>query len=205
MSKNNVNAKNSILNAINNLIEANSKNNPYDKTFIGRITAIGSNNQYNVAINGKIYENIKGLPLFSFNLNDMVYCLAPQGNLNQLRIILGLGKPGLKIGDCEVDAIESISLTSNGYVKYKSGLIIQWGEQRWARTNSNVTKDVSLNIAFSTSNYSVTATLYESSENGYHITTTALFSKNETQFRLGCFVVNVSSYCSGFDWIAIGY
>ena len=164
---NNTSAKtrSAIVSAINNLIESNSKNNPYDKTFIGRITdnTNSSKNLYNVSINGKIYENIKGLPLFNFKNNSMVYCIAPQGNMNLLRIILSLDNNvdlsfknlniqkldisgidlqnisnylsisslntlnGLKVNDKMVDSIDSMSLTANGYIKYTSGLIIQWG------------------------------------------------------------------------------
>ena len=56
-----------ILNAIEILINSNSKKDPYDKTFIGRISAINGNNKYNVVINGRTYENIKGLPFLNYN------------------------------------------------------------------------------------------------------------------------------------------
>lgn len=176
---NNTNTKtrNAIVSAINNLIESNSKNNPYDKTFIGRITdnTNGSKNLYNVSINGKIYENIKGLPLFNFKNNSIVYCIAPQGNMNLLRIVVSLDKNidiilkdiyandinadiinvgssqltdgtgllnlananGMKINSNDVDTIVSKSLTTNGYIKYSSGLIIQWGIFTPSGTNAD--------------------------------------------------------------------
>lgn len=200
---NNTNTKtrNAIVSAINNLIEANSKDNPYDKTFIGRITddTNSSKNLYNVSINGKIYENIKGLPLFNFKNNSIVYCIAPQGNMNLLRIVVSLDKNidiilkniyanninantidsneissdiisvgssqltdstgllnltnanGMKINSNDVDPIVSKSLTTDGYIKYSSGLTIQWGR-------GNIATGKSFPITFSNNVWIVSAT-----------------------------------------------
>lgn len=108
-SKNGVDVRNSMLNAIETLID--SKSYSYDKTFIGRIISVNGNNYYNVKINGKIYNNIKGLPLFQFKRNGLVYCFAPQGNLNQLMIILSLDDVNINVD--KIYPIGSIYISVN--------------------------------------------------------------------------------------------
>lgn len=234
------NARNSILNAINNLIDSNKKDNPYDKTFIGRIKTVNGNNLYDVIINGKTYQNIKGLPLFNYNVNSIVYCLAPQGNMNQLRIILDLDKnidiilkniyadninantinsdvinigssqltdsagllnlinvSGMKINLNDVDAIVSKSLTTDGYIKYSSGLIIQWGRGSIATAKS-------FPLAFSNDVWAVVATSMPESSIGTYANLN-IYSLSTSGFtaRMGG---SSSTDTSGsrFSFIAIG-
>lgn len=57
----------------------------FDKTYIGRITTINSNNTYSVEINTLIYDNIKTMG-GECELNEMVKIKAPQNNMNNMYI-----------------------------------------------------------------------------------------------------------------------
>lgn len=225
------NTRNSILNAINNLIDSNQKDNPYDKTFIGRIKTVKGNNLYDIIINGKTYQNIKGLPFFNYNVNSVVYCLAPQGNMNQLRIILDLDKKvnlncdnintkeivmgntsiedinglleisnsqGVNINNNSVETIIDKSLTANGYIKYSSGLIIQWG-------SASIAQDIRagqiyLNTSFTTTDYSIILQLGTPSTINQYMNGSGINSKT-----ISYFVYSTECYANNMNWIAIGY
>lgn len=90
--QNGVEIREAMLNAIDNLVYSNEKTSPYDRTFLGRIKSVKGNNKYDVIINSKIYVDILGIKSFEVSENDIVYCIAPQGNMNLLRVLFSLSK-----------------------------------------------------------------------------------------------------------------
>ena len=87
-----VEIRNSILDAMENLISSNKKSSSFDKMFLGRIKSVKGVNLYDVVINGKLYTNVQGIKSFEVNINDIVFCIAPQNNINMLRVLFSLSK-----------------------------------------------------------------------------------------------------------------
>lgn len=104
----------------------------------------------------------------------------------------------LKFAGNNAEAIVSSSLGANGYMKYKSGLIIQWGSIVTPLTNANKT---TLPIAFSNKNYIVCANTsgITSQINLYAIACTPV---STTQFYA---LANYNSQSINAKYIAIGY
>lgn len=90
--QNGVEIREAMLNAIDNLVYSNEKTSPYDRTFLGRVKSVKGNNKYDVIINSKTYIDILGIKSFEVSENDIVYCIAPQGNMNLLRVLFSLSK-----------------------------------------------------------------------------------------------------------------
>ena len=95
---------------------------------------------------------------------------------------------GNNLGD---SAIVAKSLGANGYVKYVSGLIVQWGVCTANSTNSGI---LTLPIAFSSKNYSITAQPISNVSNNT-ITIDTLNVNNCKYYKTA----------DAFKWIAIGY
>lgn len=111
--------RSAMLDAISTLIKSNEKTNPYDKTYIGRIDKSRGNDKYDVVINGKTYTNIPALSIFSFNKYDIVWCKAPQNNMNQLRITVGLSKNKFEeiiANNIVSNKITTDNIDSNSYI-----------------------------------------------------------------------------------------
>lgn len=87
-----VEIRNSILEAMENLISSNKKSSSFDKMFLGRVKSVKGVNLYDVVINGKLYTNVQGIKSFEVNINDIVFCIAPQNNINMLRVLFSLSK-----------------------------------------------------------------------------------------------------------------
>lgn len=86
----------------------------------------------------------------------------------------------------------------NGYMKLLNGIIIQWG--RVSSIPTSGARNVTLPTAFSSTNYSVTATMNSHTEaGGSRIMVT---DKQTSNFNLDW---TSSSHQDGADWIAIGY
>lgn len=87
-----VEIRNSILDAMGNLISTDKKSSSFDKMFLGRIKNVKNTNLYDVIINGKTYANVQGIKSFEVNTNDIVFCIVPQNNINMLRVLFSLSK-----------------------------------------------------------------------------------------------------------------
>lgn len=91
-----------------------------------------------------------------------------------------------------VTAMSSQSLSSNGYVKYNNGLIIQWGY-------SSVDNDqVTLPTPFSNTNYRVCATYMNTSSIGSSYGHVVTYPTSTTSFY-------ANTEAGTYQWIAIGY
>ena len=206
--RNGADIRDSMLDAITNLISSNEKSYSYDKTYIGRISAVLGNNKYDVVINGKKYTKIPSTSLLSFNKNEVVYCLAPQGNLNQLRIMTPL-KSDMNI-ITELASKEKVVSKGNYYVKYESGLIVQWGTINWTRTNGIHKQWILFPITFGSYNYSVSTTIIDDvadvdTDSSAHIVCTAMMRQALDGCYFGAYPYDSNSYSSGIYYIAIGY
>lgn len=87
---------------------------------------------------------------------------------------------------------------SNGYIKFNNGIIIQWGRTA-TLTDSSAT--FTFPIAFTSTNYSVSATPSNASSN---YVTAKVKGKSTTKCTVICFAINQSG-SSPVDILAIGY
>lgn len=78
------NALRSLIKTTLNATDAKIKKAPFDKTLKGKITQTLSSGKYKVMINGNEYT---AKSKAEYNVNDIVYVLAPRGNYNDLIII----------------------------------------------------------------------------------------------------------------------
>ena len=93
--------------------------------------------------------------------------------------------------------ITESNLTTNGYVKYGNGLIMQWGIQ----TATSATETVTFPIAFSRKCFNVILTDYLSTDTGGASDTSLIKTlPTKTQVEISC-VTAVTS----FFWQAIGH
>ena len=98
----------------------------------------------------------------------------------------------------DLEAVVAKALTVNGgYVKYKSGLIIQWGMQNAPEAVNKVT--VNLPISFSNNRYMVTTSLWD--DNLTTISTTSVHQHTVNSFN----VYTVTPTSASRIWHAIGY
>ena len=72
-----------ILNAIKILLQASIKNLEFDKTIVGSISVVGTNNQYTVKISGKEYT-VKDTATYA--VNDLVWIRIPCNNYSSMFI-----------------------------------------------------------------------------------------------------------------------
>ena len=108
------------------------------------------------------------------------------------------------------EAIVAKSLGANGYIKYASGLIVQWGTISNTPNGESGTV-ITFPISFTSTNITVVATLSSSNsgESGY-IRLVELSTKTTTSFKAWVKRVTSGSSISyettkDFNWIAIGY
>ena len=94
--------------------------------------------------------------------------------------------------------MSQFSKSKNGYIKLLNGIIIQWGRVDSISTSSYTT--VTLPIAFTSTNYSVSATMNSITEVG----NSRLFVRDK---KTASFGLDWTSpiHADGADWIAIGY
>ena len=95
------------------------------------------------------------------------------------------------VGGYDVLTNLGASLSSDGYQKFSSGLILQWGSEDNATT-------VTLPTSFTTACLQAVATRSEAVTNGSNIQVTALSTTTIT-------VTSEDGYTGGFRWFAIGY
>lgn len=89
------------------------------------------------------------------------------------------------------------SKSSNGYYKLGNGLIIQWGR---TTDTTNQTKTITFPVAFTSNNYSITATANNQFSGYSYDGVTGISDKTTTSCKV------YSYYASRtYDWIAIGY
>jgi hypothetical protein len=107
-------------------------------------------------------------------------------------------------------AIVAKSLTSqNGYVKYASGKIEQWGRAVYpAGTAAQTLQEVSLNVSFASGNYAVfisNAQAYTSNNaKTININTVGALGFSKSSFTVKNDLAIPDSNC-GFFWYAVGY
>ena len=128
----------------------------------------------------------------------------------QLRTTERIGETGTVTRDLAGAAIVAKSLGTNGYIKYASGLIVQWGTISNTPNGESGTV-ITFPISFTSTNITVVATLSSSNsgESGY-IRLVELSTKTTTSFKAWVKRVTSGSSISyettkDFNWIAIGY
>ena len=92
------------------------------------------------------------------------------------------------------------SLGANGYIKYKNGLIMQWGyDTRWVSDRWHGTKGLYINfpIPFPKQCYTVIPTCRAG-----HWDSTIDYSWDRTRFHISTWN---ESGCNGTTWVAFGY
>lgn len=113
-------------------------------------------------------------------------------NLNINGIIKATGG-GASLLDTEL-IIEKNSGT-NGYIKYKSGLIIQWGYQS---LSSAGTQTITFTTPFTSLAYGFCHAQYKRSKNDYD--KTVIIARTTTNVT-----IYSSSYAMDYLWMAVGY
>lgn len=101
------------------------------------------------------------------------------------------------------DLIIGKNLSNNGYIKFKSGLIIQWGARTRSSSSGDYTDTCTLPTAFSNTNYKISLTANKNSSNTtYRVIDPTILTKSTTSFFYGAYG---NSQVWTIDWIAIGY
>lgn len=105
-----------------------------------------------------------------------------------------------------IGGIVEESFGENGYIKYANGLIIQWGE--FAVSNQTVSKlsqEVTLPIAFTSPNYSLSVMQKYGDESDSEMIFRIL-DEQTSKFTVTMFAAGTHPYVLGTaKWIAIGY
>ena len=97
--------------------------------------------------------------------------------------------------------VSGANMSTNGYQKLPSGLIIQWGEATFRETTGETGEVITLPIAFPNAFLRITGT-----DGGYGANATGITIISESQFRCWGRVVSSGAFSdTGFHWIAIGY
>ena len=97
------------------------------------------------------------------------------------------------------DKLENLFILGNNYIKFPSGLIIQWGTE-YLSTGAGTT--INLKVAFKTTNYSVSAT-----DGGAGTYILGISDHQINSFRVFNRIPGSNLYAAGnfFRWIAVGY
>lgn len=104
--------------------------------------------------------------------------------------------------DLAGSAIVAKSLGANGYVKYASGLIIQWGKTQTDRAY------FAFPIGFSSPNRTVTAMVVPDGSNEFGVAVTEMGGLQNDRWGTGLMAHNISTHQAVIKtarWLAIGY
>lgn len=149
--------------------------------------------------NNKTYESTLNASVFSPWEE-----LAMRGELNNYLPLTGGALNGNSLtwngNDLAGSAIVAKSLGVNGYVKYASGLIIQWGASEWV-SNTQATRTITFPITFSTGSSAI-ATGFSIGGGIFNVTITSKTVKNMSVKIDGSAPDGSNSSC---NWLAIGY
>ena len=97
--------------------------------------------------------------------------------------------------------VNGANMSTNGYQKLPSGLIIQWGGATFHETTGATGEDITLPIAFPNAFLRVTGT-----DGGYGANAIGITIIGKSQFRVWGRVVSSGAFSdTGFHWVAIGY
>jgi len=165
-----------------NLISSNDDNyimiiggdNKYDSPFI----FMNGNNGDGSVVKGRIVLNAQDLT------ESTTLILDPNGELL-------LDNSSSDATDLGAAAIVAKNFSGNGYIKYASGMTMQWGQ----KYTQNGTDSVSFPISFSNTNYGLSIVADGAAATYSH-------SKDLT---VNNFIVVKGTASSGIRWVAIGY
>jgi len=183
-----------------------------DLTITGKIHGKNGNHRLSLCA-GNLTDNNRGglIELFDKNFNDPtslagavdIYAITDtQSSYIRLKangeLIYAPNESQRDLGSA---AINAKSFGTNGYIKYTSGLIVQWGTLSYSNTN-NIT--INFNVSFETSLYICIANAlinnYVNDNITIHPIVTLLRGETRTAQP-----INVSEPGRAIKWLAIGY